>query len=52
MAIIKSILLNLNKSWLSNHRRYFSSKDIRNIGILAHIDAGKNFQIRKKPAGL
>lgn len=41
MTFIKTILLPIRSKCFINQRRYFSSKDIRNIGILAHIDAGK-----------
>ncbi|XP_065355171.1 ribosome-releasing factor 2, mitochondrial [Calliphora vicina] len=41
MTFIKTILLPIHRKCLINQRRYLSSKDIRNIGILAHIDAGK-----------
>ncbi|XP_073840918.1 mitochondrial ribosome recycling factor 2 [Musca autumnalis] len=41
MSLLKAISLELCKKLPNYHKRYFSTKDIRNIGILAHIDAGK-----------
>lgn len=41
MTLIKKVLLPLRSKCITNPKRYFSNKDIRNIGILAHIDAGK-----------
>ncbi|XP_075145674.1 mitochondrial ribosome recycling factor 2 [Haematobia irritans] len=39
MALIRIALTQLNRT--SSNIRCYSTKDIRNIGILAHIDAGK-----------
>ncbi|XP_058984530.1 ribosome-releasing factor 2, mitochondrial-like [Musca domestica] len=41
MSLFRAIRLELCKNLTNIHRRCFSTKDIRNIGILAHIDAGK-----------
>ncbi|XP_013116399.2 ribosome-releasing factor 2, mitochondrial isoform X7 [Stomoxys calcitrans] len=42
MTIVRAILPKLHRKFaINSYKRCFSSKDIRNIGILAHIDAGK-----------